>query len=412
MWRRLAAWYQAWNDELMAIMLQPELAQQVQGTLNQKLAQRLAQLSTIERRQLHQFCSTYNGWRFWRALAACALFFCAIGLSIAFWKTSLGMTSAILIANLLGFSLLAGLTGIWFNYRRIVEKKYKILLLTQAGIIGGAFVGSAIGALLKNKPLLSAIQERAPSIFLASAVVSVIYGILVGAVAAWRNMGYERIATQMQWEAEREKVARELSESQLRLLRAQIEPHFLFNTLGAVQQLAEQGSKGPHGESKAAELTANLIVFLRASMSEMRAEQITLEEEFAMVRAYLEVMQVRMAHRLTFSMDLPTQFANYKIPSMVLLTLAENAIKHGLEPSIRGGSIHISAAALGSDLCITVRDTGVGLSDKPSNGIGLQNIRDRLRLAYSAKAGLDISEVEAGGVIAEITLPLVPNVST
>lgn len=412
MWRRLSGWYQAWNDELLAIMLNPELAQQVQGSLNQKLAQRLAQLTTIERRQLHQFCSTYQGWRLWRALAASAVFFCGVGISVTFWKPSLSMASAMSIANLLGFSLLAGLTGIWFNYRRIVEKKYKIFLFTQASIFGGAFVGSAIGAWLKNKPLLATIQERAPSIFFASAVVSVVYGILVGLVAAWRNMGYERIATQMQWEAEREKVARELSESQLRLLRAQIEPHFLFNTLGAVQQLAEQGTKGSHGESKAAELTANLIVFLRASMSEMRAEQITLEEEFAMVKAYLEVMQVRMAHRLTFSMDLPLQFVSYKIPSMVLLTLAENAIKHGLEPSIRGGSIHISAEALGSDLCITVQDTGVGLSDKPSNGIGLQNIRDRLRLAYSDKAGLDISEAAAGGVIAEISLPLVQSVTT
>jgi signal transduction histidine kinase len=407
MWRRLSAWYQAWNDELLAIMLNPELAQQVQGCLNQKVAQRLAQLTTIERQQLHQFCSTYQGWRLWRALLINAVIFSVIGLLMVYWKPKLGIVLSVAIANTIGFGLLAAITGIWFNYRQIAEKKYKLLLWTDLSLFGGAFVGFAIGATVRNKPVLPLLQEHAPTILLVCVVISVLYGLLLLLVSAWRNMGYERIATQMQWEAEREKVARELSESQLRLLRAQIEPHFLFNTLGAVQQLAEQGTKGPHGESKAAELTANLIVFLRSSMSEMRAEQITLEEEFAMVKAYLEVMQVRMAHRLTFSLDLPIQFVGYKIPSMVLLTLAENAIKHGLEPSIRGGSIHISAEALGSDLCITVQDTGVGLSDKPSNGIGLQNIRDRLRLAYSDKARLDISEAAAGGVIAEISLPLV-----
>ena len=217
---------------------------------------------------------------------------------------------------------------------------------------------------------------------------------------------------------QRQNVAEQLvKEAELARLRQQLQPHFLFNTLGAVQQLAEQGSKDEQGQSKAAVLTANLIVFLRASMSEMRAEQVSLKDEFAMVEAYLEVMQVRMAHRLTFSLDLPPSYADYKIPSMVLLTLVENAIKHGLEPAIRGGSIHISAQAVvgnstGSDLCITVQDTGVGLSDKPSHGIGLQNIRDRLRLAYSGKAGLEISEAEAGGVIAEISIPLSEGVLT
>jgi sensor histidine kinase YesM len=407
--RRLISWHRSWQDELLAILLNPEVAQ---GSINKIIAGSIKRLSAIERRQLHQFCETYRGWRLWRVLFVCALFFCGVGLTITFWKANISKISAIVVANIVGFGLLVALTTIWFNYRRVVERKYRIFFLTQISVFGGAFIGSAVGALMKNKPILPLLAERTPTILTISAVVSVVYGILVGLVAAWRNIGYERIATQLQWEAERDKVARELSESQLRLLRAQIEPHFLFNTLGAVQELAEQGAKGSDGESKAAQLTANLIVFLRASITEMRSDQISLEDEFAMVRAYLEVMQVRMAHRLTFSMHLPEQLGAYKIPSMILLTLAENAIKHGLEPSIRGGSIHISAEVLGSDLCITVQDTGVGLSDKPSNGIGLQNIRDRLRLAYSDKAELDISEAEEGGVIAEISLPLEQSTAT
>ena len=403
MWQQLSTRYAQWNAGILALILDPSSAQ---GVSNKKIANGLARLTQIERQQLHQFCSTYTGWRFWRALLTCAIFFCGLGLTLHFWKERIDKTTAILVANLIGFSLLAALTAIWFNYRRVVERKYKIFFLVQMSVFGGAFVGSVIGAFIKNKPLLPLLEERTPLILLVSAVFSVVYGILVGVVAAWRNMGYERIATQMQWEAEREKTARELSESQLRLLRAQIEPHFLFNTLGAVQQLAELGTKDENGESKAAQLTANLIVFLRASMSEMRAEQITLEEEFAMVQAYLQVMQVRMAHRLRFSLDLPPQFAQHRIPSMVLLTLAENAIKHGLEPSIRGGIVQLSAQRSGDSLQVTVRDNGVGLSDKNSHGIGLQNVRDRLRLAYAGRAKLEVSESVEGGVMAEICLPL------
>jgi sensor histidine kinase YesM len=91
---------------------------------------------------------------------------------------------------------------------------------------------------------------------------------------------------------------------------------------------------------------------------------------------------------------------------MMLLTLAENAIKHGIEPSLRGGNIHVFAEKLGTDLLITIQDSGVGLSDTPSPGIGLQNVRDRLRLHYGVHATLSISEAEQGGVIVEVNIPL------
>ena len=125
-----------------------------------------------------------------------------------------------------------------------------------------------------------------------------------------------------------------------------------------------------------------------------------------MIQAYLEVMKARMGTRLDFELTLPPALAAIPVPSMMLLTLAENAIKHGIEPSLRGGSIYVFAEKLGTDVLITVQDSGVGLNDTPSPGIGLQNVRDRLRLQYGAHASVSITEAEQGGVIVEVTIPL------
>jgi LytS/YehU family sensor histidine kinase len=217
-------------------------------------------------------------------------------------------------------------------------------------------------------------------------------------LATVRNRHYALLASKLEQDAEQARLARELSETQLRLLRAQIEPHFLFNTLGAVQQLAQE--KAP----RAAELTAHLIDFLRASMSDMRCEQVSLATEFGLVESYLAVMQIRMGERLRFRIDLPTRLAATRIPSMLLLTLAENAIKHGIEPSLRGGDITVTAQEDANHIRIAVHDSGVGMSDMPGNGTGLENVRSRLRLAYGDSASLALSEAEPG-LLAELLIP-------
>jgi len=218
------------------------------------------------------------------------------------------------------------------------------------------------------------------------------------AVGLLRYRQYEMLTEQLQAEAERERLARELSESQLRLLRAQIEPHFLFNTLGAVQQLAQ------HGAPRAAVLTANLIAFLRSSMSDMRSEQVSLATEFALVESYLKVMQVRLGERLRYTLALPRALEEVQVPSMILLTLAENAIKHGIEPALRGGEVALSAETDGGMLRIRVQDGGVGMSATPGAGTGLDNVRHRLRLAFGEAAGLALQEGDPG-LVADIIIP-------
>jgi LytS/YehU family sensor histidine kinase len=259
---------------------------------------------------------------------------------------------------------------------------------------------------------LSMWLEGQPLAHAMGRVSNFLIGLLIGSfnimapvliISMVRNRQYESRNLQLQRDAEQARLARELSESQLRLLRAQIEPHFLFNTLGAVQQLAQ------HGAPRAAELTGNLIDFLRSSMRDMRSEQVSLAAEFGLVESYLKVMQVRLGERLRFSLQLPRALEQVQLPTMILLTLVENAIKHGIEPALRGGEVTVSADAVDGAVRIRVQDGGVGMSTLPEQddgggGTGLDNVRHRLRLAYGEAAALNLRDGEPG-LIADVTIP-------
>jgi sensor histidine kinase YesM len=144
----------------------------------------------------------------------------------------------------------------------------------------------------------------------------------------------------------------------------------------------------------------------------MRSEQVSLAAEFGLVESYLKVMQVRLGERLRFSLQLPRALEELKLPTMILLTLVENAIKHGIEPALRGGEVIVSAQALDGAVLVRVQDSGVGMSTLPASGqcaegeggAGLENVRHRLRLAYGEAAGLRLHD-GAPGLIADITIP-------
>ncbi|MET0855720.1 MAG: histidine kinase, partial [Telluria sp.] len=309
-----------------------------------------------------------------------------------------GWVRGVVTANVLGFALVWATMAAWFNYRWLVDKKRKAMLRLATGIVTGLVVvilfGLATGRSVDE--ILRGIPAGAYTYGFGLGILIVLLPLVI--VGTLRNRQYATLTAQLQHEAERERLARELSESQLLLLRAQIEPHFLFNTLGAVQQLAEQGAP------RAAELTANLITFLRASLAEMRSEQVTLRQEFALVEAYLQVMKARLGERLRFTLDLPDALAQLNMPGMLVLTLVENAIKHGIEPSLRGGVVAVSALTENGMARIRVEDTGVGIRGQPGDGMGLENVRRRLQLAYGAAASLALREAEQGA-IADIIVP-------
>ena len=199
--------------------------------------------------------------------------------------------------------------------------------------------------------------------------------------------------------ADQQRLEAELQEAQLRLLHAQIQPHFLFNALGAVQQLAETG------DPRAGPLTANLIRFLRACTAQIRAHDVTLKEEFALVQDYLDVMKVRLGARLEVALDLPPELEQVRLPTLALLTLTENAVKHGIEPALRGGCVHVKARAEGDWVRVSVSDTGAGLAPQPGQGVGIDNLRHRLELAYGPQASLTLAACEDEGTVAAMRIP-------
>jgi sensor histidine kinase YesM len=238
-------------------------------------------------------------------------------------------------------------------------------------------------------------------VLLGGFIAGVVYSILLLAVVQLRRRSLQARNDELRRQAESERIARQLADARLRLMQAQVEPHFLFNTLASVQQLAE--GRAP----EAANLTRELITFLRRGLSGLRDDTTTLAREFEMAAAYLAIMKTRMGDRLSYSMALPDDLTDQKIPPAMLISLVENAIKHGLEPATEGGSIAISASAGPDHLLLKVVDSGLGLGHSHSvdGGLGLANVRERLAAIYGDRAELLIAENTPRGVAATIKFP-------
>ena len=198
---------------------------------------------------------------------------------------------------------------------------------------------------------------------------------------------------------------RELTNAELRILRAQIEPHFLWNTLAQLQYLIR---KNPDAAEKMSE---HLIRFLMHVLAQSRQDKITLQDEFNSAEAYLEIMKIRMGDRLSVEVTLDPALAPVAFPSLLLQTLVENAIKHGIEPKVGPVSVIVRAyKVLGTtpQVVLEVEDDGVGLKPgaTPGTGLGLSSVRDRLNAHYGGTAALSIASRQVGGVVARIQFPL------
>jgi len=194
-----------------------------------------------------------------------------------------------------------------------------------------------------------------------------------------------------------------MAETQLHLLQAQIEPHFLFNTLSHVSSLVDtdpvQGKK----------MLANLTRYLRSSLKRSREHDATLRQEIELIRDYLDIFKIRMGTRLSYTIDIPDDCLAQRFMPMLLQPLVENAIQHGLEPAPAGGAIRISAERHGDVLRLQVMDNGLGLRHDTESGFGLVNIRERLSSLYGDKARLRIEANAPTGVTATIEAPYVSN---
>jgi len=205
----------------------------------------------------------------------------------------------------------------------------------------------------------------------------------------------------LSFELQRSELERQALDARLQLLQAQVAPHFLFNTLANVRALVETGSPQAPG------VLDSLIGYLRAAVPRLGEAGTDLRRELELTRAYLQLMQMRMPDRLQFGIEVDAQLLDQRCPPMSLLTLVENAVRHGIDPSEEGGRIDIEIRSEHGQCRIRVRDTGVGLQPGSRGlGTGLSTLRERLVLAFGDTATLRLSEVEPRGLCAELSLPL------
>jgi signal transduction histidine kinase len=258
----------------------------------------------------------------------------------------------------------------------------------------------AIAGGLRNVVQSAVAGYRVRSNLLLIGFVTLLLGLLIAAKAMMaRQRGAEMRLAFASSEAERARLNAEMSTAQLAMMQAQIEPHFLFNTMASVQHLIETDP------AQAAALQKNLTQYLRAAIPQMRETASTLGREIELARAYLGILKARMAERLAFTIDVPRELEAMEFPPMVIMTLLENAIKHGLEPKPEGGHIAISAINSNDVVKIEVTDTGAGFMPGANSGVGLANIRERLRLLYGGRASFVISSNEPAGTRAMVEIP-------
>ena len=225
-----------------------------------------------------------------------------------------------------------------------------------------------------------------------------IVGLILALGALERQRDSEAKAMSLELALQRSRLERHAADARLAVLSAQVEPHFLFNTLANVQALVETGSP------RAPAVLRSLIAYLKATMPRLDDGDTQLGREMALVRSYLELMHLRMPDRLRFTVEGDPTLQGFPCPPMLLLTLVENAVRHGIDPSETGGSIVVTALREGALVRLAVRDDGVGMGESAVPGTGLVNLRERLAAFYGGAARLELTEIEPHGLLAEILI--------
>ena len=248
---------------------------------------------------------------------------------------------------------------------------------------------------MRDRKLGDFLTDLAWLIIIASAILKITYKRTIQAEVK------AAVATET---ADSEQLKRQVVEARMAAMQAQVEPHFLFNTLASIDHLIETDPP------RASTMQKNLIALLRASMPSMRdanPAQHALGREMAVIRPYLEILKVRMEDRLQATINVPEGLLSAEFPPMMIQSLVENAIKHGLEPKAEGGTLAVSAEIVHGRLAVTVADTGLGFgrADTAGTGVGLANIRERLKLLYGDRASMVVADNLPSGTVVTITVP-------
>jgi hypothetical protein len=363
-------WYFGWAEKFYARM-SPPMREQAQV--------------------IDAFLYSARGLGVWVGLG-CALLGGAFGLhgSGASWLAAIVLSGVIVVG--LFVSTLAG----WLLPERYSGRK----LWTIAGVMMLGSYSAGIGTLAGKGRFSTTPVQDWPGLFIEffwrATPFQLIAGLmmtgLVWASSTARRMHLKRELARTRLEQERDAAAAQLAQARLTLLQAQIQPHFLFNTLAALQHWVDVG------DARAAPLLRALTAFLRGSTELMLRPEVTLAQECEMVAHYLEIMRARLGDRLRFAIDIAPECADQPLPPGLLITLVENAVEHGIEPQLRGGEVRVQARRDGEAFELRVLDDGAGLIDGPGahDGVGLANSRERLRHQFGARAELLLTARDDG----------------
>jgi hypothetical protein len=331
----------------------------------------------------------------------------AIGVPVVYGGLMGLVAGAPAIHVTIGHAVVMGLAttltfGLLERYPKRLPARLPRWILQIAGVVVAVPLGVLLPHLVHMGVNMHAAHDQAQLLslgFVAFGGLLVAPWIALGAMVRQRDVFVRDQA--LKFELERSELERNALDARLRLLQAQVEPHFLFNTLANVQALVDVGSP------QAPKVLASLIAYLRAAVPRMHEPATTLGQELELVRAYLELMKMRMPDRLDFAVHADPGASAQKCPPMTLLTLVENAVRHGIDPSEEGGRIEIEARVNAGRCVVRVTDTGIGLAAAGGGlGTGLSTLRDRLALAFGGDARLHVEALEPHGVRSEIDMPV------
>ncbi len=331
-----------------------------------------------------------------KTMAITALFNTIIALLLTMLKFGDGhFVYNIIFAQSIGLSIASCMLAIhrWIDFKGTVYN----VVLHLGGMVAGSVAGIMIGAVISGLGF-SVLISRIGMFFEA-----LLFGLIFGTIISYFFISREKIADSEALIQE-ERIKRltnekALAESKLRLLQAQVEPHFLFNTLSTVISLLETDPK------KGQSMLEDLSRYLRASLAQSREPETTIGREMDLIDAYIGIYRIRMGDRLRCRFDVPGTLRSHAFPPMLIQPLVENAIKHGLEPKPDGGDIGICVTLDGTYLKVQVVDNGMGMNKDAGMGLGLSNIKERLHTLFDGNGRLVLEENRPSGLKAIIEVP-------
>jgi signal transduction histidine kinase len=317
-----------------------------------------------------------------------------VAIAIALWPLNPASRfyTTLLISCCIGFGINGAFVLLQNLVARFLPPYVAPLPITAIGLAAGLVAG---GTLALGDPWFFFSEDW------STAVLAVFFAVVGFLLIGTRTQLAELRARLAEAEAGREKLEREALETQLRLLQAQIEPHFLFNVLSNIAGMIRADPVG------AERTLANLSTLLRSSLRRTRASVTTLGEELDIIRAYLDIQQIRMGARLAYEIEIDDRLRHVPLPPMLVQPIGENAVRHGLDPLEEGGRLAIRVRETPGGVAIEVADTGRGIgANRPGPGTGLRNIRERLAGLYGGTATLRLMDNEPHGVCARLFVPV------